>query len=103
MALDDFGEGNSNLEVLRNLMTDYVKISGIFCKGVVTHRDTREIVRAQVEMIRRLGLRSVMEFVENDAELQALRELGVDLVQGWHVARPAPFAELVASDRLDFT
>ena len=87
-ALDDFGSGLSSFAYLKSLRVDYLKIDGAFVKDMVED----DIDRAMVESIHNIGsvlkLRTIAEFVEDDAILQALRELGVDFAQGYGIARP---------------
>ncbi len=87
-ALDDFGSGLSSFAYLKSLRVDYLKIDGAFVKDMVED----DIDRAMVESIHNIGsvlkLRTIAEFVEDDAILQALKELGVDFAQGYGIARP---------------
>jgi len=87
-ALDDFGSGLSSFAYLKSLRVDYLKIDGAFVKDMVED----DIDRAMVESIHNIGsvlkLRTIAEFVEDDAILQALRQLGVDFAQGYGIARP---------------
>jgi diguanylate cyclase (GGDEF)-like protein/PAS domain S-box-containing protein len=87
-ALDDFGSGLSSFAYLKSLRVDYLKIDGAFVKDMVED----DIDRAMVESIHNIGsvlkLRTIAEFVEDDAILQALRELGVHFAQGYGIARP---------------
>lgn len=93
-ALDDFGSGLSSFAYLKNLPVDFLKIDGVFVKDI----DSDPIARAMVASINtighEMGLRTVAEFVESEAILERLREIGVDYAQGYHLGRPRPLGEL---------
>ncbi|MFZ4518217.1 MAG: putative bifunctional diguanylate cyclase/phosphodiesterase [Microthrixaceae bacterium] len=98
IAIDDFGVGYASLAEVRDLPVDTLKIDRTF---VTAEPDTAgaAILRASVEMARAMGCRTVAEGVESSAQMEWLRGLGVDEVQGYFVARPmAPgdFEALVA-------
>ena len=93
-ALDDFGSGLSSIAYLRNLPVDYLKISGGLVRDVATDPVDREMVNSIHQLGRVMGIQTVAEFVENDRILQQLREIGVDYVQGFAIARPKPLAEV---------
>lgn len=96
MALDDFGAGASSFGYLKTLPVDYLKIDGQFIKALVADPLDQATVRCFCEVARVLGIKTVAEFVETEATLQALRQLGVDYAQGYLVHKPAPLAELLA-------
>lgn len=93
-ALDDFGVGFSSLHYLKRLPVDYVKIDGSFIRNLHTEEDDRVLVKALVEISRVFGQATVAEFVDSQAVLDILREIGVDYAQGYHISKPIPFAEL---------
>ncbi len=95
-ALDDFGSGLSSFGYLKTLPVDFLKIDGIFVRDLLKD----PIDKALVESINNVGhlmdLQTIAEFVESAAALEVLREIGVDFVQGYHIAEPRPLAELQA-------
>jgi diguanylate cyclase (GGDEF)-like protein/PAS domain S-box-containing protein len=98
-ALDDFGSGLSSFAYLKNLQVDYLKIDG----SIVRDIDTDAVNAAMVSSIQQLGramhIKTVAEFVETDAILQKLADIGVDFAQGFGIAKPAPLNELKRSVR----
>jgi len=89
-ALDDFGIGFSSFQYLRNLPVDYVKIDGSFVRNLHVDADDRIFVKAIAELAHGLGIPCIAEFVENGHIVTVLKELGVHLGQGYHLARPGP-------------
>jgi Amt family ammonium transporter len=92
-ALDDFGSGLSSFGYLRDLDVDLVKIDGAFIRELDTQPVDRAMVEAITGIARVMGIKSIAEFVENDAVLETLRSLGVDYAQGYHIGRPRPLDE----------
>ena len=87
-ALDDFGSGMSSLGYLKHLPVDYIKIDGVFIRDVVADPVDAAIVEAIARVARIIGIRTVAEYVENDATRQLLSQLGIDYVQGFGVHMP---------------
>jgi PAS domain S-box-containing protein len=90
LALDDFGTGFGSFTYLRQLPLRYLKIDLSFVVGMVGSEDDRRVVQSIIGIAREFGLRTIAEGVEDEATLQLLREMGADLVQGFHLGRPAP-------------
>ena len=88
-ALDDFGSGLSSFGYLKALPVDYVKIDGAFVRNL----DSEPIDRVMVEAINNVGhamnLKTIAEFVENDAVMLELQRLGIDYAQGYGIGQPA--------------
>jgi diguanylate cyclase (GGDEF)-like protein/PAS domain S-box-containing protein len=95
-ALDDFGDGWSSLAPLKHLSFDYVKIGSDFTKGMVGSAIDFAIVKAINDVSRAMRSKTVVEAVESEEILVALRDprLSIDYVQGYAIQRPRPLAEL---------
>lgn len=88
VALDDFGTGFSSLALLHKFSFDKLKIDHSFVSRMRDDRRSMDIVASTVLMAERLGLQTVAEGVEDEPTLSCLREIGCDLVQGFHLGRP---------------
>jgi EAL domain-containing protein (putative c-di-GMP-specific phosphodiesterase class I) len=101
-ALDDFGSGLSSFGYLKNLSIDYLKIDGMFVKSIVDDPIDRAMVKSINEIGQVMGMKTIAEFVENDAIRDILKELGVNYAQGYGVAKPMPFDDLLKqTDRIN--
>ncbi len=96
-SLDDFGTGLSSYSYLRNLPVDFVKIDGVFVKGLVDNPADYAVVRSINEIAHYMGKKSIAEFVEDEKILAALKEIGVDYAQGYGVSKPTLLNDLVVS------
>jgi EAL domain-containing protein (putative c-di-GMP-specific phosphodiesterase class I) len=94
VSVDDFGEGYSSLNRLRNLPVHEVKIDRAFVRHLSESNDDLAIVRAVINLGHDLGLRVVAEGVEDEQTWAMLEELGCDLVQGYLLAKPMPVGEM---------
>ena len=92
-ALDDFGSGHASYLYLRDLDVDYLKIDGEFVRAMAIDPVNQTLVKTMVDMGKILGKKIVAEYVENEITLKLLRELRVDLVQGYFLGRPKPLVE----------
>lgn len=87
IALDDFGQGYSELSLLYESAPEYVKIDQFFVAAIATSPRKRLFVTTIVNLAHVLGCRVVAEGVETEEEFIACREIGCDLIQGWFIAR----------------
>lgn len=91
--LDDFGTGHSSMAYLRELPLSGLKIDRSFTSGIAQPA-TRRIVQAMIDLGHALDLKVVAEGVEDDVTMATLAEMGCDIAQGYHIARPMPAADM---------
>jgi EAL domain-containing protein (putative c-di-GMP-specific phosphodiesterase class I) len=95
-AIDDFGTGYSSLSYLQRLPIDQIKVDRSFVMDMTTNGDNAVIVRSILDLAHSLGMEVVAEGVETSEILEALEEMGCDLIQGYHVCRPVDSESYVA-------
>ena len=95
-SLDDFGTGLSSYSYLRNLPVDFVKIDGVFVREIHENPADYAVVRSINEIGHYMGKKTIAEYVESDATLVSLKEIGVDFAQGYQVSKPCLLADLVS-------
>jgi len=94
VSIDDYGTGYSSLAYLRNLPVQELKIDRTLIGDVATDGRSRKIVASTIQLAHALAMRIVAEGVENAADLDALVAMGIDSLQGYHLARPMPSAQI---------
>ncbi|HVK51205.1 MAG TPA: EAL domain-containing protein, partial [Pseudoxanthomonas sp.] len=97
IALDDFGSGLSSFAYLKRLPVDILKIDGAFIRDLARGEVDLALVRSMSQMGQALGKVTIAEWVESDAVLAQLREVGIGHVQGYAVHVPCPLDELMAA------
>ncbi len=97
IALDDVGLGQSNYKMILDVRPDIYKLDRYLVAGAWNDPYRQVILDSLARMVRRLEARAVAEGVEDQNELVAVEAAGIDLVQGFLLARPLPRQELVAS------
>jgi EAL domain-containing protein (putative c-di-GMP-specific phosphodiesterase class I) len=96
ISIDDFGTGYTSLAAIPYLPLDEIKVDLEFVRRSTTSPADQAIVRCVHELAHRLGLVTVAEGVEDEAIRLLMVEIGFDLLQGFHLARPLPEAEFLA-------
>ena len=95
IMLDDFGAGVSSFAYLEHFPTDYLKIDGGFVRKMKDNPIDRAIVESINDVGHKIGAVTIAEFVEDAETLDILREIAVDMAQGYHIARPIPLETLL--------
>ncbi|MEA1916166.1 MAG: EAL domain-containing protein [Campylobacterota bacterium] len=88
IAIDDFGTGYSNFKYLMKVKADYIKIDGSMIKNIDTDKDAQMVVETIVEFAKKMNMKTVAEFVENQSILDKVNELGIDYTQGYFYSEP---------------
>jgi len=90
ICIDDFGAGYSNLINITQMRIDYLKIDGSIIKDIHKNKLSRLLTKTITSFCKEVNIRVVAEYVENEAILKTLKELGVDYGQGFHIGKPKP-------------
>lgn len=96
-SIDDFGTGFSTFAYLKQIPAESVKIDGSFVKDMLKDSTDAALVKAINETAKALNKKTIAEFVEDEATLHKLNELGIDYAQGYHIAKPMNIEEVYNS------
>jgi diguanylate cyclase (GGDEF)-like protein len=102
IAIDDFGSGHTSFRNLRKLGVDILKIDGAFVQNMMRNDDDRVFVQALVDLANRLGLKTVAEWVQDEAAAKLLTQWGCDYLQGALVGLASverPWGDVAPADR----
>jgi EAL domain-containing protein (putative c-di-GMP-specific phosphodiesterase class I) len=94
LSIDDFGTGYSSMEQLQRIPFSELKIDQAFVHGAWRDETRRSILESSVSLAQKLGLSTGAEGVEDQKDWDFAESLGVDLIQGYFIARPMPGQDL---------
>jgi len=94
IALDDFGSGLSSFSYLNSLPVDFLKIDGSFVMDIDKDPMHYAMVKSINEVGQVMGIKTIAEFAASESIIDSLKEIGVDNIQGYAVARPIPLTSL---------
>jgi diguanylate cyclase (GGDEF)-like protein len=92
-AIDDFGSGYSSFYYLKYLPVDFLKIEGEFIKTLPNLPTDRVFIEGIVNVAKKMGIKTIAEFVENEEVLKVVKDLGIDYAQGYYFGKPEPLEE----------
>ncbi len=90
IAIDDFGSGYANFEHIINIDAEYIKIDGTLIKNIDTDPNAKIITEAIIEFSRKLGRKTITEFIHSEEIYQIVKDLGADYSQGFYLGVPLP-------------
>ncbi len=93
ISLDDFGTGYSSLSYLTEIPIDYLKIDISFIRKMLKDQKTYSIVETILLLAKKLQMKTIAEGVEEKSQLEELKKLGCNIVQGYLLAKPCPIIE----------
>jgi len=102
LAIDDYGTGHSSLDRLSSLPFTEIKLDQVFVRGAATNSVAQKIIASTAALARDLALTSVAEGAESEEEIDTLKDLGIDVVQGYAISgplEPKAFVEFAYSRR----
>ena len=88
VAIDDFGTGYSNFEHILKLNIDYIKIDGSLIKGIGNNDKHKIIVETIVDFAKKIGSKTIAEFVSDESTYLITKEIGIDYCQGFYIGKP---------------
>ncbi len=91
-AVDDFGSGFSSFQYIKHFPIDFVKLEGEFIRGLLLTEGVVDKVIAEsiTTFCRGVNIKTIAEFVESEGTLEAVKKMGIDYVQGYHIGKPSP-------------
>lgn len=95
LSIDDFGTGYSSLSYLVRFPLDVLKIDRSFIQHICSLDDKQAIVDAIIQMAHRLQMKVVAEGVETNQQVELLKSMGCDYIQGYYYSKPLPMEELI--------
>jgi FOG: EAL domain len=92
-AIDDFGSGYSSFYYLKYLPVDFLKIDGEFIKSLPNSPKDRIFIEGIVSVAKKMGIKTLAEFVESEEVLKVVKDLNIDYAQGYYFGKPGPLEE----------
>ena len=89
ISIDDFGSGYSNLSSTIQLNIDYIKIDGSLIRNILTDSRYEKVLKSIVNFAEEMDAKTIAEFVESEAIATKLKELGINMLQGYYIGKPS--------------
>lgn len=89
ISIDDFGSGYSNISSTIKLCIDYLKIDGSLIRHILVDTRYEKVIKSIVNFAEEMEAKTIAEYVENEEIAHKLKELGIDMLQGYHIGKPS--------------
>lgn len=89
IAIDDFGSGYSNFKYLTKMSPDYIKIDGSLVQDIDVDKNALLVIETIVDFARKLGIKTIAEYVHSSVVLEMVKELNIDYSQGFYIDEPS--------------
>lgn len=89
IAIDDFGSGYSNFSYLTKMSPDFIKIDGSLIQDIDVDKNALLVVETIVEFAKKLGIKTIAEYVHSSTIMDKVKELGIDYSQGFYIDEPS--------------
>ena len=94
-ALDDFGTGRSNIDYFVNMPVKVIKFDQSFTRGFFDNEKMRYVLAGMIDIFHKMGMAIVAEGIETGEQVEAMKEMGVEYIQGYYFSKPLPEDELL--------
>lgn len=94
--LDDFGSGMSSFSYLKHLPVNFLKMDGAYVKDITSNKVDLAMAQAIQSVAQSMEIQTIAEYVEDEATLDCLKDMGVAFAQGFYLNRPMPLSEALA-------
>ena len=94
-SLDDFGTGRSNIDYFVNMPVKTVKFDNTFTQGFFSNDRMKPVLTGMTDIVHKLDMSIVAEGIETEEQARAMKEMGVEYIQGYYYSRPLPKDELI--------
>ena len=95
-SLDDFGTGNSNLDYFVDLPVENIKFDHTFTQQYFTNDKIKLMIEGVIQVLKNMNMKIISEGVETKEQLDAMKHIGVDFIQGYYFSRPIPEQDFLA-------
>lgn len=95
LSIDDFGSGYSSLGILNSLAFDTLKLDRSFFTNTADMEKSQVIIKSIMQMAKTLKLTTIAEGIEEESQIDFLRKINCDAVQGYYYARPMPACDMM--------